>query len=273
LPQSLVPAETLTVLMGQTMVHVRAAGALALDFANRGAKAWTKHDASFVTEADLAVDAFLNDKLSPLLPGAGWLSEESTDNPERLKCRAVWVVDPIDGTRSFMDAVPVWVISVALVVDGAPVLAVVYNPSRDEMFESLEGQGARLNGNMLQARPHSTLQNATVCGPSALISILKSHGATGVEWIHALAYRFSCVAAGRMNAAVSRGNAKDWDIAAADLLLRESGAILTDFFGKQPVYNLEQPIHPPLMAAGLQLCAPLGAVLSAIPLSSLSLKR
>jgi myo-inositol-1(or 4)-monophosphatase len=265
LPRPALPPHELMPVLNQTTEQVRAAGRLALDFAQHGAKAWKKGDASFVTEADVAVDSFLKQRLPGFLDGSGWLSEESVDNPDRLNRNAVWVVDPIDGTRSFMEGVPVWVISVALVVDGAPVLAVIHNPSHDEMFTSLQGQGAFLNGSSLRAMDKNTLEGASVCGPSAMTSYLKTHGAQPAGYIQALAYRLSGVAAGRFHAALSRGNAKDWDIAAADLILRESGAVLTGFDGRQPLYNQPVPMHPPLVASSLPLLPSLRGALADIP--------
>ncbi len=260
------PLDRLTSLAQAAAGVVVEAGKIALGFAEKGARSWLKNDASHVTEADLAVDTFLKTHLPPLLPEAGWLSEESLDSPERLNRTMLWVVDPIDGTRSFMQNVPVWVISVALVAEGTPVLGIIYNPSRNEMFEAQAGNGARLNGEPLHISPCTMLEGASVGGPVHMVEHLtKHHNMLAAEWIHALAYRFANVAAGTMDLALSRGNAKDWDIAAADILLREAGGRLVDFEGRPPLYNQPVPAHPPLAAFSNSLAPALRAPLFTLP--------
>lgn len=246
---AVLPPSALEELLPRVEETVRQAGALALDWAARGARRWTKNDASFVTEADIAVDRFLHEHLRALLPEAAWLSEETADTPERLDARTVWVVDPIDGTRAFMEGDPVWVIAVALVRQGRPVLGVIYNPTRDEMFSAQEGRGARLNGAALQAQSRESLQGASMSGPRPMMEELLGEGVARSPWIYALAYRLVNVADNRLDAALSKGNAKDWDIAAADLILHEAGAHLTGIDGATPLYNQPLPVHGPLIAA------------------------
>ena len=103
---------------------VREAGQLALSLFGKPIKTWTKGPSqSPVTEADIAADNLLRERLSAIAPDIAWLSEESADDPARLQARRVWVVDPIDGTRAFMGGLPEWSVSVALVEDGRPILA------------------------------------------------------------------------------------------------------------------------------------------------------
>src|SRR3954468_22000109 len=123
---------------------VRDAGALALTTFQGTLKHWTKGKDSPVSEADLAVDALLKDRLCA--PGFGWLSEETDDDPARLDERRVWVIDPIDGTRAYIAGLPDWTISAALVEDGRPVLAALFAPVEDEMFLATAGGGAAFNG-------------------------------------------------------------------------------------------------------------------------------
>ena len=99
---------------------IRDAGATALKYFRRDTPVYHKGDGSEVTDADLAVNAELHAKLRTPRPGYGWLSEETVDTPERLRARRVWIVDPIDGTKAFIQDREQWVISVALVEDGAP---------------------------------------------------------------------------------------------------------------------------------------------------------
>jgi myo-inositol-1(or 4)-monophosphatase len=246
------------------LVHtaVREAGAIALGFFENGARRWSKADASPVTEGDIAVDHFLRERLPALFPGIGWLSEETADTPDRLTRRRVWVVDPIDGTRAFAEGIPMWVISVALVEDGRPVLAAVLNPVTDEFFCARLGGGAFLNGAAISSTGRGAIEGARISGPQPLFDRLAGSGAARAPWIYALAYRFVHVAAGRIDAATARTNAKDWDVAGADLILSEAGARLTDLAGRTLVYNRPQPSHPALIAAGSELHPALVAALA-----------
>ncbi len=118
-----------------------AAGIIALGFFRQDVKSWTKDNASPVSEADLVVDRFLASTLLGGRPHYGWLSEETVDNPSRLDCDRVFIVDPIDGTRAFLRGEDCWTISLAVVENGAPVAGVVYAPARDEMYEASLGAG------------------------------------------------------------------------------------------------------------------------------------
>lgn len=229
---------------------VAEAGELALGYFRSSAQRWTKADNSPVTEADLAVDRFLKERLPALVPGSGWLSEETVDTPERLSAQRIWIVDPIDGTRSFIEGIPEWVVSVALVEDGRPILAVVLNPSSGESYTAEHGQGAKLSGKRILATTGTDLSGALIAGPNLLLQAFDRFGIKRSPWIHALANRFARVAAGRLDAAVARNDAYDWDIAAAHLLIVEAGGVLTDVHGRPPVYNRPVPRHGALLASG-----------------------
>jgi fructose-1,6-bisphosphatase/inositol monophosphatase family enzyme len=124
---------------------VREGGALALRTFRGEIKSWTKNETSPVSEADLAVDALLRERL-PAIHQAGWLSEETEDDPARLNEDEVWVVDPIDGTRAYLAGSPDWAVSAALVRAGRPAIAALYAPVTDELFLAIAGEGATLHG-------------------------------------------------------------------------------------------------------------------------------
>ena len=124
---------------------VREAGALALHMFRGRPASWIKGASSPVSEADLAVDALLRERLLAIRD-AGWLSEETEDDPARLQRAEVWVVDPIDGTRAYLAGLAEWVIAAALVRFGRPLVAALYAPVSDELFLSVAGGGATLNG-------------------------------------------------------------------------------------------------------------------------------
>jgi myo-inositol-1(or 4)-monophosphatase len=229
---------------------MREAGTIAAEFFTRGARRWEKADQSPVTEGDIAVDSFLKQRLPLLLEESGWLSEETADTPDRLGRSHVWVVDPIDGTRAFAEGIPMWVISVALVENGRPVLAAIFNPMNDEYFEAVRGGGAFMNKNRIAATTPTTLAGIRISGAQKQFEFFETSGAQRAPWIYALAYRLVHVAVGRIDVATARKNPKDWDIAAADLILSEAGAVLTDLSGGGLTYNRSDVSHPPLIASG-----------------------
>lgn len=233
---------------------VAEAGKLALSMFRTDLRAWNKENASPVTEADLAVDAFLRERLHMIDADTGWLSEETADAPARLERRRVWIVDPIDGTRSFMNGRDDWAICAALVEDGRPVLAAIAVPATGEQFEARANHGVTRNGSPISASRRNALADAVIARPALLNSALEEAGnrATAPH-IHSIAVRFARVASGEIDAALASRNANDWDLAAADLLVHEAGGKLTDIRGRRPVYNLAVPKHGALIASGAEL--------------------
>jgi myo-inositol-1(or 4)-monophosphatase len=229
---------------------VRDAGALALRTFKGELKHWTKAGDSPVSEADMAVDALLKDRLA--MPGVGWLSEETEDNPARLETRRVWIADPIDGTRAYIAGLPDWTIAVALVEDGRPLLGCVYAPVTDEMFFAEAGKGATCNGATISVVDSHSLDGARMNGPRRAMDDLSKLLPTVeiLPRVHSLALRFARVAQGQLDGAYASGNSKDWDLAAADLLVHEAGGLLTSLAGEAVLYNRIEPVHVPLVAAG-----------------------
>ncbi|MGU3493587.1 3'(2'),5'-bisphosphate nucleotidase CysQ [Xanthobacteraceae bacterium A53D] len=234
---------------------VTAAGAVALAMFRSGAVAsWTKTNDSPVTEADIAVDRFLNERLTTLAPDYGWLSEETADSQERLSRRRVWVVDPIDGTRAFMAGGQDWTVSAALVEDGRPVAAALFAPVTDELFIASAGGGARRNGVPLQATTRTALDGAAVSGPASVVDRLARHADIQRQpRVRSLALRIARVASAELDVALATSNAYDWDIAAADLLVQEAHGFLSDLDGRALTYNATVPRHGALLSAGRPL--------------------
>jgi myo-inositol-1(or 4)-monophosphatase len=181
----------------------------------------------------------------------GWLSEETEDDPRRLQKRRLWIVDPIDGTRSYIAGLPDWSICAALVEDGRPVLAAVFAPVDNEMFLATAGGGATLNGAPITISDGGS-DGARVAGTAGYLRHLQALDSRiiAVPRIHSLALRLTRVAQGAIDAAFAANNAHDWDLAAADLLVHEAGGALTTFAGQSLTYNQAHPVHPPLIAAG-----------------------
>jgi myo-inositol-1(or 4)-monophosphatase len=233
---------------------VREAGALALQYFRAGARTSAhvemKAGGSPVTEADLAADSLLKRRLQDALPDAGWLSEETVDDFERLARRCLFVVDPIDGTRAFVIGDPRWAVSAALVVDERPIAGVVYAPGLDETYAAARGWGATFNGAALTRT--TGWPPRVAAGPKLTIEAMAADLGASIEIVPrvpALAYRMCLVARGGVDFAVAAENSHDWDIAAADLLLEESGARLIDASGERLRYNSRQVRRGALLAA------------------------
>jgi myo-inositol-1(or 4)-monophosphatase len=252
----------------QLVAAVREAGKLALEKFRAPLKSWNKAGDSPVSEADIAVNEFLQERLRDPTGKIGWLSEETEDDPERMKARRVWIIDPIDGTRAYIAGLPDWSISTALVEDGRPVVAVLFAPVDDEMFVAVAGCEATLNGTAIRPTDGG-LDDARIAGPPGYQRRLQeiTPPFIAVPKIHSLALRFARVAQGAIDVAFASGNSHDWDLAAADLLVHEAGGALTTFAGQRLIYNKPEPLHPSLVAAGPRRHAALTALVQERPIS------
>jgi myo-inositol-1(or 4)-monophosphatase len=260
--------ESIHALVPALRETIREAAGLALPFYRAGkqteARVWSKAGGSPVTEADVAVDTFLKVRLSALLPAAAWLSEETADDAQRLGADLVWIVDPIDGTRAFLTGHPDWSISVALLSGGQPVLGFVHAPVSGHFYEAVAGHGATRDGAPLRASGQATLAGARVTGPKPMMDKL-ARGATQdgvtpdfvvVERVPSLALRVARVAEGSIDVGLVSSDARDWDLAGADLLLREAGGSVSDLSGHPTLYNRPDPVHGSLIALPDGLRAP-----------------
>lgn len=258
-PSAILSAADAAALAAALEVAAREAGEIARGYFRRGekttARIWNKAGGSPVTEADVSVDAFLKVRLSQLLPEAGWLSEETRDDPARLGRDLVWIVDPIDGTRAFLNGNPDWSVAIALLVAGRPALGVVHAPAHEGYYDARAGGGARLNGVPIGVSAQAALGQARITGPKPMMDTLAARAGPLSEMpkIPSLALRIARVAAGEVDIALVTANARDWDLAAADLVLAEAGGALSDLVGAAPVYNRPEPVHGALLAASRAL--------------------
>jgi myo-inositol-1(or 4)-monophosphatase len=232
---------------------IRQAGATALTYFRRDTTVYHKSDGSEVTDADLAVDAQLHAALHTPRPAYGWLSEESPDNPERLQARRVWIVDPIDGTTAFIQDRDQWVISVALIEDGEPVLAAVFNPARDELFTARKDHGARLNGAPARASQREDLHGAHILAPGGVAKRAGWHEPGEPEvttaFVYSIAYRMCLVGAGRADGLIAKGRKSEWDVAAGTLIVQEAGGRVASTDGSQYRFNKREPVLDGTIAA------------------------
>ena len=195
---------------------------------------WDKMPGHVVCDIDLAANDMLRTALVDIDPEAGWLSEETADNADRLMRSRVWVVDPIDGTRDFVRGKEGWAVSVALVEGGRVILGVLDAPARNEHWAAETGQGATRNGHMLSASKRFELPGARVPAdtlPKAdadLVPVFKPNS---------IALRMAMVASGEADLLAALRWGHEWDIAAAALIAQEAGAIVTDAQGQTLRFN------------------------------------
>ena len=234
-------ADDLTKELALAKKAARAAGEILRGHWRRGGyEIGSKGHDNPVTAADLEADRAIKKMLRDPFPGYGWLSEETADNAERLKCRRVWIVDPLDGTKEFIKGIPEFAVAIALIEDGVPVLGVTYNPVKRETYWAMRGAGCYLNKRRVRVTRTRTLKRATVLAS-------RSETARG-EWqmfrgmlnarpTGSVAYKLALVAAGKGDATFTRSPKSEWDIASGAALVIEAGGTITDIRGREIRFN------------------------------------
>lgn len=235
----------------------QAAGRIATRFAGKDVDHWHKPGgAGPVSAADLAVNRMLGAELCAARPGYGWLSEETEDDSARLSHDRVFIVDPIDGTRSFIEGSKTWAHALAVADRGVVTAAVVYLPLRDKLYTAAAGQGATLNGAPIRATDRSQLPGAAVLAARPACAPEHWRGPVPAIERHyrpSLAYRLCLVAEGRFDAMLTLRRTWEWDIAAGDLILREAGAVTSDRGARPLVFNNADPRLNGMLAANPSL--------------------
>ena len=244
------PAADLSLLIDAA--HV--AGRMATSYTGPLAQRWDKPgNAGPVTEADLAVNEVLASTLRTARPDYGWLSEETEDNDARLRRDTVFIVDPIDGTRNFVEGGRTWAISIAVAHQGRVTAAVVFLPLRDKLYAAGQGVGATLNGATLRAcvNPMSPASKVLAARPN--FDAAHWQGETPRIDRHyrpSLAYRLSLVGEGRFDGMLTLRPSWEWDIAAGALIVSEAGGTITDRTGAPLQFNNPNPMLNGVVAAG-----------------------
>ncbi len=243
------PANDLALLVDAA----RAAGRIAARYWRLKPKQWEKDEgAGPVTEADLAIDRMLKDRLTAARPDYGWLSEETEDDPARLSASRTFIVDPIDGTRAFIAGEKGFAHALAVVEDGQTVAAVVFLPMADKLYTAERGNGAHLNGDAIRASTRDRIEGASVIAASHALSAQNwPHGAPNVErhFRASLAHRLCLVADGSYDATLTFRPAWEWDVAAGALIASEAGALVTGARGEALAFNAARPLTPGLLVA------------------------
>jgi len=248
----------------------REAGRIAMRYFGQSPEVWLKDGQSPVSEADLAVDHYLKEVLLEARPDYGWISEETADDRVAAKRRRAFVIDPIDGTRAYIGGQSQWCVSVAIVEDGKPIAGVLQCPVLNEVIEAGKGFGASQNGLPISTRLPQDGHKIAMASAKRMVEILPEAWRDRVilhPYVPSLAYRIAMVARGDIAGTFIRPNSHDWDLAAADLILSESGgALLTD--GAEPlIYGGPTLQHGALVASSGNLLQEMLSVVADWPLS------
>lgn len=204
-----------------------------------------------VTTADLEANRIIREKIVRTFPGDGWLSEEDQDSSQRLGCARVWVVDPIDGTREFIEGVPQFAISIGFVVNGAPKVSIVFNPAEDRFYKAAAGQGAFLNDASIRVTPRNAIDGALLLvsrsEPQKKFQVFVDR--CDIKPVGSIAYRLAKVAGGDGDATITFRTIHEWDICAGVLMVLEAGGKVVDGAGAAMTFNRQFPKHRGVIAA------------------------
>jgi myo-inositol-1(or 4)-monophosphatase len=204
-----------------------------------------------VTTADLAANARIREIICGTFPADGWLSEEDKDNSQRLQSSRVWVIDPIDGTKEFIEGVPQFAVSIAFVVDGRPKVAVVYNPAEERFYSAAAGQGAFLNGQSARVTSRREMKGALLLvsrsEPQRKFQVFVD--LCEIKPIGSIAYRLAKVAGGDGDGTLTFRSIHEWDICAGVLMVEEAGGAVVDGNGNQLMFNRPEIRHRGVVAA------------------------
>lgn len=211
-----------------------------------------KSNSDPVTEADLAVDRALRAEL--VRPGEAWLSEETADDRGRLEARRVWVVDPLDGTKEFVEGLPEWCVSIALVEEGEAVAGGILNPAAGFLALGAEGLGCHLNGGAAAMTSAKALEKAMVLASRTEVNRGQWNHWEGtgleVEPMGSVAYKLARVACGLADATWTLVPKNEWDVAAGVALVKAAGGWAVDLEGLSPTFNRPNPLMSGLIATG-----------------------
>ena len=252
--------------LGIAETAAREAGEIVMGLFGKDYRIEEKSKGNPVTTADLEANRTIREIIRGRYPGDGWLSEEDPDNLDRLNASRVWVVDPIDGTKEFIEGVPQFAVSIGLVVDGQPMLGVVYNPATDRLFQAAKGHGAVLNGQPIHISTREQIEGAflLVSRSEPKRKFESFAGLCKLEPTGSIAYRLAQVAGGEGDATLTFRSLREWDVCAGVLIVEEAGGMVLDGEGNRLVFNRPEARYRGVVASNRTLAKSLQRMLARI---------
>jgi myo-inositol-1(or 4)-monophosphatase len=208
-----------------------------------------------VTEVDRRLSEKLRARL--LRDGEGWLSEEDPDDRARLSCDIVWVVDPLDGTREFVDGIPEWCISIGLVENGVAIAGGTSNPATGEIFLGALNCGVTRNGRPVRASTRNSLRGGQVLASRSEYNRGEWRRFEGAGFtlraMGSVAYKLSLVASGIADATWTLCPKHEWDVAAGVALVTAGGGCVRSLHDSRVQFNREEPLLAGVIASGSEI--------------------
>jgi len=232
----------------------RAAGDIIARYAKGDRESWDKAEDSPVTHADLEANTCIVSALQAAFPDDAILSEETADSPARFESRRVWIVDPLDGTKEFIQNIPEYAVSIALALDGDPVVGVVYQPQTEECFWAAHNRGAFLGDDRIRISSADAVENSVML--SSRTEMSRGQVDAFKDWfrevrpVGSVALKLAFTAAARGDVWISMAPKSEWDVCAGHLLVREAGGVFLTFAEGERRYNQRDILLRPVMAAG-----------------------
>ena len=231
-------------------------------------KSWEKSEDNPVTKADIEADRAIVARLRAAFPDDAMLSEETARDTGRTAKRRAWIVDPMDGTKEFIQKIPEFAVSIGLVEDGEPVVGVIVNPPAEVAVFAARGVGThraslapesdaaalRASATRVSVSRCTRLEDASVIASRTEIS--RDQLALYAPWfkqllpVGSIAWKLACIACGEGDLNLSAVPKNEWDVCAGDLLVREAGGIYCAFDGSLRHYNQADPLIAHGMVAG-----------------------
>jgi myo-inositol-1(or 4)-monophosphatase len=210
-----------------------------------------------VTTADNEADSYLKSTLMSARPQYGWLSEETVDSKNRLNKEKVWIVDPLDGTKEFIEGVPQFVVSIALVEKGIPIIGVLHNPVTKETFHAAKGEGAYLDQDQYRCSIKDSTRDMVILNSRSetrrgLWEPYKIHFKE-LRPIGSVAYKMGLTAIGKADIFATLRPKNEWDICAGTCLINEAGGKVINLNGKEITFNNQKTLIEPGLIAGYNL--------------------
>jgi len=241
-------------ILKNTIEAINGAGKIILNYYQSEFEVKHKGKGNPVTEADIETDLYLKNFLTNKYPDYGWLSEETRDSPERLEKKRVWVVDPLDGTKEFVEGVPNFAVSIGLVENGIPILGVILNPVKNDLYTAVKGMGMRLNGEKKTICQNETLNEMNILNSRSETKkgLWEPHKNNFKELIPfgSIALKLAMVAANQADFVGSLQPKNEWDICAGHCLINESGGKLITTENVDVKYNKPNTLTMPGLVAG-----------------------